>query len=41
MRGLMVNPLEVDWLHVHPKLDCVLRENGRFSVSMNLQEAPQ
>ncbi|MEV6638464.1 protein DpdJ [Amycolatopsis sp. NPDC051371] len=41
MRGLMVTPLEVDWLHVHPKLDCVLRENGRFSISMNLQEAPQ
>ncbi|MBW4717521.1 protein DpdJ [Saccharothrix obliqua] len=41
LRDLMVAPLEIDWLHAYPHLDGVVRENGRYSVSVTLQEAPQ
>lgn len=41
LRGLVVTPLEIDWLHVHPHFEGVFREDGRYSVSVTLQEAPQ
>jgi hypothetical protein len=41
MRELMVDPLETGWLKVHPQLDGISREAGRYTVSMSLREAPQ
>ncbi|HEX7303986.1 protein DpdJ [Lentzea sp.] len=41
LRSLVVDPLEIDWLHAYPHFDGVVRENGRYSVSVTLQEAPQ
>ena len=41
IRELMVDPLEVNWLHVHPQLEGITREGGRYSVSLSLREAPQ
>jgi hypothetical protein len=41
VRELMVDPLEVDWLKVHPQLDSITREAGQYTVSMSLREAPQ
>ena len=41
VRDLMVEPLEVDWLQVYPQLEGIVREDGRYSVSMSLREAPQ
>lgn len=41
VRGLMVEPLEVDWLQVYPQLESVVRESGRYSVTISLREAPQ
>ena len=41
VRELMVDPLEVDWLKVHPQLDGITREAGQYTVSMSLREAPQ
>jgi hypothetical protein len=40
LRELMVDPLEVDWLKVHPQLDGITRESGQYAVSMSLREAP-
>ena len=41
VRELMVDPLEVNWLHVHPQLEGITRESGLYSVSLSLREAPQ
>jgi hypothetical protein len=41
MRELMVDPLEVDWLKVHPQLDGITREAGHYTVSVSLREALQ
>jgi hypothetical protein len=41
IRELMVDPLEVNWLHVHPQLEGITREGGQYSVSLSLREAPQ
>jgi hypothetical protein len=41
IRELMVDPLEVNWLHVHPQLEEITREGGLYSVSLSLREAPQ
>jgi hypothetical protein len=41
VRELMVDPLEIDWLKVHPQLDGITREAGQYTVSMSLREAPQ
>lgn len=41
IRELMVDPLEVNWLHVHPQLEAITRENGLYSISLSLREAPQ
>ncbi|MFI6603536.1 protein DpdJ [Nonomuraea sp. NPDC050536] len=41
LRELMVDPLEVGWLHVYPQLEGILREGGRYAVSVSLREAPQ
>ena len=38
---LMVEPLEVDWLQAYPQLEGITREDGQYSVSMSLREAPQ
>src|SRR5262249_13840106 len=38
VRELMVDPLEVNWLHVHPQLEGITREGGRYSVSLSLRE---
>jgi hypothetical protein len=40
-RELMVDPLEVNWLHVHPQLEGITRESGLYSISLSLREAPQ
>jgi hypothetical protein len=40
VRELMVDPLEVDWLKVHPLLDGITREAGQYTVWMSLREAP-
>lgn len=39
LRELMVGPLEVDWLKVHPQLDGITREAGQYTISMSLREA--
>ena len=36
-----MDPLEVNWLHVHPQLEGITREAGHYSVSLSLREAPQ
>ena len=41
IRELMVDPLEINWLHVHPQLEGITREGGLYSVSLSLREAPQ
>jgi hypothetical protein len=41
IRELMVDPLEVNWLHVHPQLEGITREGGLYSISLSLREAPQ
>ena len=41
IRELMVDPLEVNWLQVHPQLEGITREGGLYSVSLSLREAPQ
>ena len=41
VRELMVDPLEVNWLHVHPQLEGITRDGGLYSVSLSLREAPQ
>ena len=41
IRELMVDPLEVNWLHVHPQLEGITRENGLYSISLSLREALQ
>ncbi|MFD1547345.1 protein DpdJ [Nonomuraea guangzhouensis] len=41
VRELMVDPLELDWLHVYPQMEGIIREDGRYSVSVSLREAPQ
>ncbi|WP_156758349.1 protein DpdJ [Actinokineospora pegani] len=41
VRSLIVDPLEVDWLHAYPKVTGAVRDGGRHSVSVTLQEAPQ
>ncbi|MER5325498.1 protein DpdJ [Streptosporangium roseum] len=41
VRELMVDPLELDWLHVYPQMEGIVREGGRYSVSVSLREAPQ
>jgi hypothetical protein len=41
IKELMVDPLEVNWLHVHPQLEGITRDGGRYSVSLSLREAPQ
>jgi hypothetical protein len=40
VRELMVDPLDVDWLKVHPQLDGITRELGQYMVSVSLREAP-
>lgn len=41
IRELMVDPLEVNWLHVYPQLGGITRESGFYSISLSLREAPQ
>ncbi|MGW0805535.1 protein DpdJ [Nonomuraea sp. NPDC002799] len=41
VRELMADPLELDWLHVYPQVEGITREDGRYSVSVSLREAPQ
>jgi hypothetical protein len=41
IRELMIDPLEVNWLHAHPQLEGITRESGLYSVSLSLREAPQ
>ena len=41
IRELMVDPLEVNWLHAYPQLEGITREGGLYSVSLSLREAPQ
>jgi hypothetical protein len=40
VRELMVDPLEVEWLKVHPQLDGITREAGQYTISISLREAP-
>jgi DEAD/DEAH box helicase/Helicase conserved C-terminal domain len=41
VRELMVDPLEVGWLKVHPQLDGITREAGQYIAALSLREAPQ
>lgn len=41
IRSLMVSPLELDWLFVHPRVEGVTRDRGTVSATVLLREAPQ
>jgi hypothetical protein len=41
IRSLMVSPLELDWLFVHPRVEGVTRDRGIVSATVLLREAPQ
>jgi hypothetical protein len=41
IRGLMVEPIDFDWLLVHPQVESITRYRGRFSAVVSSREAPQ
>lgn len=41
IRGLMVQPLDFDWLLVHPQVESIRRDRGSFSAVVSTREAPQ
>jgi len=41
IRGLMVQPLDFEWLLVHPQVESITRDRGRFSAVVSSREAPQ
>lgn len=41
IRGLMVEPLDFEWLLVHPQVESITRDRGVFSAVVSSREAPQ
>jgi len=41
LRDLMVEPLEVDWLQVYPRIEGTTRDGAQYTVRLALREAPQ
>ncbi|WP_433552562.1 protein DpdJ [Micromonospora zamorensis] len=41
LQHLVTNPIDLGWLHVHPHVEAAARRDGRLTVAVSLEEAPQ
>ncbi|MGV0718641.1 protein DpdJ [Mycolicibacterium sp. XJ662] len=41
IRELIVQPIDFDWLLIHPQVESITRDNGRFSAVVTSGETPQ
>jgi Helicase conserved C-terminal domain len=41
LQHLVTNPLELGWLHVHPHVESLVRQDGTLRIEVSLEESPQ